>query len=76
METSEDILSSVREFLSSQAERPKQQRCPTCNSFMQHLDGLFWIIENNESKWQISLPFCPTCDPDVSKHLSSAPAIQ
>jgi ribosomal protein S27AE len=76
METSENILIAVRQFLSSQAERPKQQQCPTCNSFMQHLDGLFWIIDKNESKWQISLPFCPTCAPGSYALLSSTPTIQ
>jgi hypothetical protein len=75
METSEDILSSVRNFLRSQAERPKQQQCPTCKSLMQHLDGLFWIIDGTEAKWQISLPFCPTCEPD-SWALLSSPTIQ
>jgi hypothetical protein len=67
---------AVRQFLTSLAQRPKQQQCPNCNSVMQHLDGLFWIIENNESEWQISLPFCPTCDPHSGEHFSCTSTIQ
>jgi hypothetical protein len=60
----EDIFASVQSFLSSHAERPKQQHCPECLSEMKYIDGLFWIPDT-DLNWHLSLPFCPTCDSEL-----------
>lgn len=71
LQTNGDVFNSVRKLFDSKAERPKQQLCTQCNSVMRHIDGLFWLF-GTESKWQISLPFCPTCEPEMCKQSGKA----
>jgi hypothetical protein len=33
---------------------------------MQQLTGVFWFFEAEDAEWKISLPFCPTCEPQIA----------
>lgn len=75
MEPPKDILVALREFLIAQGQHRIQQQCSTCGSDMRYLEGLFWIIDT-EAKWQISLPFCPQCEPALFEQLPASQTLQ
>jgi hypothetical protein len=47
-----------------------QKSCSDCGSAMQQLIGVFWFFEAEGFKWKISLPFCPICEPELTKRCS------
>jgi hypothetical protein len=48
----------------------RQKRCCDCGSAMQRLVGVFWFFEAEDFDWKISLPFCPICEPQLTKDCS------
>jgi hypothetical protein len=64
MNNSANIAPLILKLLSSLAVDPTKQRCPKCNAMMQHLDGLFWVIDA-QPRWEVSLPFCAYCEPEL-----------
>jgi phage terminase large subunit GpA-like protein len=58
------IIASLQEFFAAQETRRGQQQCPHCGAALQYLDGTFWL-NGTEHEWNVSLPFCPTCDPQL-----------
>ena len=60
-----EILASLESFLKAQPET--HQQCPKCLSEVKHLHGMFWI-PGTENKWEVSLPFCQTCEPELLQH--------
>jgi hypothetical protein len=63
MDNSANIAPLIRKLLSSLAIHRTEQRCPECKAIMQHLDGLFWVIDA-QPRWEVSLPFCAYCEPE------------
>jgi hypothetical protein len=53
MDNSANIAPLIRKIPSSLAVHPTQQRCPECKTMMQHLDGLFWVIDA-QPRWEVS----------------------
>jgi hypothetical protein len=64
MDNSANIAPLIRKILSSLAVHPAQPRCPECKTMMQHVDGLFWVIDA-QPRWEVSLPFCANCEPEL-----------
>jgi hypothetical protein len=56
-----EIFQLVEEFLKN---RFSNQKCDRCSTPMQYLNGQFWLYKT-VLKWDMSLPFCPSCDIDM-----------
>jgi hypothetical protein len=66
-----EVIVTIENFFNAQSARPKQGRCSHCRSDIKHLDVHFWLY-GSEDGWRVSVPFCPTCEPELCKH---SPAI-
>jgi len=58
-----EIAISISNFIKSAPTRAENQ-CPDCLSDIEYLDGVFWL-QGTEAKWEIALPFCSRCKPEV-----------
>ncbi len=57
-------------FVQRLSQAPKKiQKCEHCKSSMQYLDGQFLLFGTN-NKWNVFLPFCPTCEPELLRYAS------
>jgi hypothetical protein len=70
------ILKSLNAFFALENTRHLPRNCAHCKSPTEFLIGQFWLY-GTEKTWQVSVPFCPTCDdeirsllPSPSKHLT------
>jgi hypothetical protein len=34
---------------------------------MQHFMAVFWLFESEDFEWNVSVPFCPICEPHVPR---------
>jgi hypothetical protein len=64
------IVESIEKFLSRRLPIKSNKRCSDCGSKTQKFDVHFWM-QGSENGWKVSLPFCPTCEPELSKHSSN-----
>ena len=70
------ILKSLNAFFALENACHMPRNCAHCKSPTEFLVGQFWLY-GTEKTWQVSVPFCPTCDdeirsllPSSSKHLT------
>jgi len=56
------IIAALQNFFAAQDTRRGQQQCPHCGSAVRFLYGAFWL-DGTDHKWNVSVPFCPTCEP-------------
>jgi hypothetical protein len=67
-------LPSIIDFLARGSSSAKRI-CDQCHSPMKFLNGHFWIYGKN-SKWSLSLPFCPVCDGEALERVSHSQIVQ
>lgn len=60
---------SLKEFLRGEA-KPSTKYCVDCGSVCAHLPAQFWL-DGDEEKFDVSLPFCPHCNPELLSRLSA-----
>ena len=71
-ESSEQMVESLKVlFESLSATACKQQYCVDCGLLLAHLDAHFWL-EGDYDQWNVPLPFCNHCHPEVAKRLTFA----
>ena len=70
--TQNSSLSSIREFLRNKSnELAQSQYCPNCGSLMAFMAARFWLNEDEEF-WDIPLPFCLHCHPEITTRITPA----
>lgn len=58
------ILKSLNAFFALEGSRQLPRNCVRCKSPTEFLIGQFWLY-GTEKTWQVSVPFCPTCDAEI-----------
>jgi hypothetical protein len=70
----ESLRSSLRKFLRSKTEEiPPPQYCKDCNSLLVNIVMQLWI-DGDDEVWNIALPFCLHCDPELATRAVAAAA--
>jgi len=64
------ILKSLNAFFALEGVRHVPRNCVHCKSPTEFLVGQFWLY-GTEKTWQVSVPFCPVCDGEISSLLPS-----
>jgi hypothetical protein len=58
------ILKSLNAFFALEGVRHIPRNCAHCNAPTEFLIGQFWLYGTKKT-WQVSVPFCPTCDAEI-----------
>jgi hypothetical protein len=64
-----DELKQLLQYLSNTP--PREKYCERCGFLMTHSSAHFWLDGWHEA-WEIPLPYCPKCNPEVGSHGSFA----
>ena len=64
------ILKSLNAFFALEGVRHMPRNCAHCKAPTEFLVGQFWLY-GTEKTWQVSVPFCPTCDAEIRSLLPS-----
>ena len=64
------ILKSLNAFFALESARAMPRNCAQCKSPTEFLIGQFWLYGTDKT-WQVSVPFCPTCDAEIHSLLPS-----
>jgi len=67
-----EIIKSLNAFFALKTANNSAPLCIQCHTSTRLLIGHFWLY-GTEKTWQVSVPFCPNCDPDVSAMLPQSP---
>jgi hypothetical protein len=63
--TEGSLRDSLKEFLRQQSQTiPTPQYCEDCGALCVYISAPFWL-DGDEESWQILLPFCSHCHPDL-----------
>jgi hypothetical protein len=70
----EPFRGSLRQFLRSKSEEHHEpQFCSDCNSLLVNMVLRVWL-DGDETLWNIPLPFCVQCHPELATRVASAEA--
>lgn len=64
-----DIIKSLNAFFALKGANTNAPLCNHCQGSTRLLVGHFWLYGTDKT-WQVSVPFCPTCDSDLRAMLS------
>jgi len=64
------ILKSLNAFFALENTRHLPRNCARCKCPTEFLIGQFWLYGTDKT-WQVSVPFCPTCDAEIRSLLPS-----
>ena len=59
-----EIIKSLNAFFALKRAHDSSPSCNQCQGSTRLLVGHFWLYGTDRA-WQVSLPFCPTCDSDL-----------
>jgi hypothetical protein len=70
----ESFRASLRQFLRSKSEESHDpEYCGDCNSLLVNLELRVWL-DGDETLWNIPLPFCVQCHPELATRVASTDA--
>jgi len=61
------ILQSIKDFL-AESSTAKPRQCQHCGTALHFIDTHF-RLRGTAINWNVPLPFCPACDPEILEDL-------
>ena len=66
------LVDGLKQLLENLSKAPlREEYCAHCGFLMTHVNACFWLDSVHE-RWEIPLPYCANCNPEVGNHRSFA----
>jgi hypothetical protein len=66
------LVDGLKQLLENLSKAPlREEYCAHCGFLMTHVNACVWLDSVHE-RWEIPLPYCANCNPEVGNHRSFA----